>query len=172
MNKYTLYATDGVNKIIIKETDKIEDMDNYTKEFVGYKDIICHGAGIKDDDNYKLYLENKYKDKVENIDIMTCYDELNLELIKEKYYELLNDNRELIKKSPIQYVKLGYKITPDISSNDLLFAIKVYLNPKSYKKIRDTYFLLCHKKYIKRTFDNSVILLNEPKKRKRVFKCR
>ena len=135
---YNLCIVDNKGKKdLVYSTSTIEEMDKFTKCFVGYNDLINY---FSNDINSGKSLElSNAEGKVELI--LFSNDKYNNDELIKFYFAYLFNNRNLIDSCLLSVLK-DREINKYISDKDLWGAIKSYLKKDDYKKYRDVYLEL------------------------------
>lgn len=151
-NKYILYGVDNFNeRFVINISDKLEEIDEFTENFIDVKDIKDElNRAYNTDVNLKKLLliqDDSKKEKSLSIKfIEDSYDELS---VIEQYAKYLWDDPKRIYNSKIKYVKLDFMVKYlqygklDFSKHDIEKAVYAYFyrNGKFiYDKVRSAYF--------------------------------
>ena len=149
---YNLCIVDNKGKEdLVYSTSTIEEMDKFTKCFVGYNDLINY---FSDDINSHKFLQLSNADG-KNEFILFNNDKYNNDELKKFYYVYLLNHRELIDDCLLRVLK-DRVINKYISDKDLWGAIKAYLKNGDYKKYRDIYLELTSSGAIDRKISSEV----------------
>ena len=156
--EYNLYMdTITGERILILGAETIEEMDNFTKLFIGPNDMVNELNNIYGCD-YKLnrlVLISGYTNREEPI--LYRGDQYKADNILMMYRDYLLEDKRRIDSSLIRVVKNGISISSKMSDSEFGNVFRAYYNNSSYKKIRDTYFELLRIDRISRNVTDQII---------------
>lgn len=168
MDKIILTVRYGNGQIISVPFPDLKSCDEFTMGFDGVEElgVVLNKIlrlGIKQPQAVDAYINYKYRsrgnneEKIQHLDVKYSVDVYDYEELKTAYAQFFQDDRRRINnaKNGIWHVNhesvrefiQGYK---NISDESIVRAVNSYLDG-SYKKGRDTYFLLKRKGYIIRS---------------------
>lgn len=129
-------------RILILWAKTIEEMDRFTKLFIGPNDMVnelnnVYGRSYKLD---RLVLISGYTNKEEPI--LYKGDQYKVDDVLMMYKDYLYEDKRRLATSLIRVVKKGIPIHSRMSDDELGDVFRSYYSNRSYKKIRDTYFEL------------------------------
>ncbi len=139
VKRYNLYIMRGNNKKLLISSNKIIDIDRYSKDYIGSNHLLYMNNSFN---KGRLVLINSNSNLELPIVYAYDYGYINNYNIKDMYYNYLIRHRNYICDSLVKYVKIDTKIDRNISDNLLEVVCDSYFKKHGYKALRDAYYEL------------------------------